>query len=104
VFGGLAGSVVVAMVADVVPPERRGRGMSFVMTAFPLASVAGVPLGIALSNRFEWHAPFFLLVGLAAPILFAIARFLPHRPPLAGAALVAPLTQMRQMLSEPIHW
>lgn len=104
VFGGLAGSVVVAMVADVVPPERRGRGMSFVMTAFPLASVAGVPLGIALSNRFEWHAPFFLLVGLAGPILFAIGRFLPHRPPLAGAALVAPLAQMRRLLSEPIHW
>jgi predicted MFS family arabinose efflux permease len=60
VCGGLAGAVVVAMVGDVVPPERRGRGMAFVMSAFPLASVAGVPLGITLSNRFGWHASFFL--------------------------------------------
>ncbi len=104
VFGGLAGSVVVAMVADVVPPERRGRGMAFVMSAFPLASVAGVPLGIALANRFEWHAPFYLLAGLAAPILFGIARFLPRRPPAPDAHLVSPISQMRGLLAEPIHW
>lgn len=104
VFGGLAGSIVVAMVADVVPPERRGRGMAFVMSAFPLASVAGVPLGIALSNRFEWHAPFYLLVGLGAVILFGIARFLPRRPPAPAALLISPLAQMRELLAEPIHW
>lgn len=100
--GGLAGAVVVAMVADVVPPERRGRGMAFVMSAFPLASVAGVPLGIALSNRLGWHAPFFLLVALAAPILYAIARFLPRRP--AGVHTISPLAQMRELLAEPLHW
>ncbi len=104
VFGGLAGSVVVAMVGDVVPPERRGRGMAFVMTAFPLASVAGVPLGIALSNRFEWHAPFYLLAGLGVIILFAIARFLPRRPPAPEARLISPLVQMRGLLSESVHW
>ena len=60
VCGGLAGAVVVAMVGDVLPPERRGRGMAFVMSAFPLASVAGVPLGITLSNRYDWNAPFIL--------------------------------------------
>jgi predicted MFS family arabinose efflux permease len=60
VCGGLAGAVVVAMVGDVLPPERRGRGMAFVMSAFPLASVAGMPLGITLSNRYGWHAPFIL--------------------------------------------
>jgi predicted MFS family arabinose efflux permease len=92
------------MVADVVPPERRGRGMAFVMSAFPLASVAGVPLGIALSNRFEWHAPFFLLVGLGLLILCAIARFLPRLPPAPGAVHVSPLAQMRGLLAEPIHW
>jgi DHA1 family inner membrane transport protein len=92
------------MVADVVPPERRGRGMAFVMSAFPLASVAGVPLGIALSNRFEWHAPFYLIVALGLLILGGIARFLPRRPPAPDAAHLAPLAQMRELLSEPIHW
>lgn len=102
--GGLAGSAVVAMVADVVPPERRGRGMAFVMSAFPLASVAGVPLGIALSNRLGWHAPFFLLVALAGPILLAIARWLPRRPPEADSARVSPWGRMRGLLAEKIHW
>ena len=35
-FGGLAGSMVTAMVGDVIPPTRRGRAMSIVMAAFPL--------------------------------------------------------------------
>lgn len=104
VCGGLAGSVVVAMVADVVPPERRGRGMSFVMSAFPLATVAGVPLGLTLVNHFGWHAPFFLLAGLAIPIGLAIARFLPHRAPDRAARLVSPLAQMRGILAESVHW
>jgi len=104
VCGGLAGAVVVAMVADVVPPERRGRGMAFVMSSFPLASVAGVPLGIILANHLGWHAPFFLLAGLALPILLAITRFLPRRPPSAEAASSSPLAQMRGLLAEPIHW
>ncbi len=103
VCGGLAGAVVVAMVGDVVPPERRGRGMAFVMSAFPLASVAGVPLGITLSNRFGWHAPFFLLAALSLPILFAIGRFLPHTAPSAPPS-ESPFGQMRALLSEPIHW
>ena len=55
-FGGLAGSMVSAMVGDVIPPSRRGRAMSFVMTAFPVASVLGVPTGLVLAGRFGWHA------------------------------------------------
>lgn len=104
-FGGLAGAVVVAMVADVVPAQRRGRGMAFVMSAFPLASVAGVPLGILLSNTLGWHAPFYLLAGLALPLLFAIGRFLPARPPHATAPTTdSALMQMRGILAQPVHW
>ena len=77
--GGVAGAIVIAMVGDVVPPERRGRGFAFVMSAFPLASIAGVPLGIKLASMFQWHAPFYLLVGLAVPTLIGIARLIPSR-------------------------
>ena len=104
VFGGLAGSLVVACVGDIVPPERRGRGMAFVMSAFPLASIAGVPLGIMLANRYEWHAPFYLIVALGLPILLLAARILPRR--IADAATLAahPFQQMRELLTEAIHW
>ena len=103
VCGGLAGAVVVAMVGDAVPPARRGRGMAFVMSAFPIASVAGVPLGITLANKFGWHAPFFLIGTLAVPIVFAISRFLPHTLPATGP-FGSPLGQMRELLSETVHW
>jgi predicted MFS family arabinose efflux permease len=103
-FGGLAGAVVIALVADVVPPERRGRGMAFVASAFPLASVAGVPLGIALSNRLGWHAPFYLLALLALPILLAISRLAPRRPPAFPAGSASALARMRELFSQPLHW
>lgn len=100
-FGGLAGSVVTAAVADVVPPERRGTAMGVVMTAFPIASVLGVPTGLALAGLFEWHAPFFLLVGLST-IIGAIAwRALPSLPPhpvTSGA-----WQQMRGILTHRVH-
>ena len=104
IFGGLAGSLVIACVGDVVPAERRGRGMAFVMSAFPLASIAGVPLGIILANRYEWHAPFFLIIVLGLPTLFLAARLLPRRA--ADAAILAahPFQQMRNLLAESIHW
>jgi multidrug resistance protein len=100
-FGGVAGSVVIAMVGDIVPPERRGRGMSFVMSAFPLASVLGVPLGLWLAGLFEWHAPFFLLVGLSV-VVFAIA--FKTIPSIRSAHAPAhPWTQMTAILVHPVH-
>ncbi len=104
IFGGIAGSLVIACVGDVVPPERRGRGMAFVMSAFPLASIAGVPLGIVLANRYEWHAPFFLIVAVALPTLLLAARLLPRRAADPATLAAHPFRQMRNLLAESIHW
>lgn len=100
-FGGLAGSIVTAMVGDVIPPERRGQGMGFVMAAFPLASVLGVPVGLTLANAFEWHAPFFLLGGLSIVVLICAARILPSLKPVQTDE--HPLRRMTVILSERIH-
>lgn len=64
-FGGLSVSAVMAIIADVVPPERRAAGIGIVMTAFSVASAVGVPFGLQLAQRFEWEAPFFLLAAIA---------------------------------------
>ncbi|WP_221032339.1 MFS transporter [Actomonas aquatica] len=100
-FGGVAGSVVTAMVGDVIPPERRGRAMSTVMSAFPLASIAGVPLSIILANAWEWHAPFYLLTVLSLIVLFIAARTLPHVPSQRGDH--TGWRQMRAILVHPVH-
>ncbi len=100
-FGGVAGSVVTAMVGDVVPPERRGRAMSTVMSAFPLASIAGVPVSIVLANAFEWHAPFFMLTGLSVIVFIVALRTLPHVPSERGEH--TGWRQMRAILVHPVH-
>jgi DHA1 family inner membrane transport protein len=100
-FGGLAGSMVTAMIGDVIPMARRGRAMSVVMTAFPLASVLGVPLGLYVAAQFSWHAPFFLLAGCAALVLVAAAIALP--PIRTAVHDHQPLKQMREILSHRIH-
>ena len=81
--GGVAGSVILAIVGDVIPGERRGRAMGLIMTAFSLASVLGLPVGLSLAEKFGWHAPFFLLAVAGLGVLFAIRRTLPELPPRA---------------------
>ncbi len=100
-FGGIAGSMVTAMVADVIPPERRGRAMSVVMAAFPMASVFGIFAGMTLAGAFGWHAPFFLLGGCAAANLALASFALPHlRTAVQGHR---PWRQMKDILSNGIH-
>ena len=100
-FGGLAGSMVTAMVGDIVPPARRGRAMSFVMGAFPVASVLGIPVGLVLAGKFGWHAPFFMLGGCAAANLLLASFALPHLP--TAVLNHNPRRQMREILSDGLH-
>lgn len=76
-FGGPASSVALAIVADVIPPERRGKAMGVVMSAFSVASVLGVPMGLELSRIAGWHAPFLFVAGLGLAVLLGAARMLP---------------------------
>src|SRR5262249_36397041 len=69
--GGVLGATVFAIVGDQVPYERRGAAMGAIMTAFSLASVLGVPLGLWATGAWGWHAP-FLLVALAGLPVFAL--------------------------------
>jgi MFS transporter, DHA1 family, inner membrane transport protein len=99
--GGVAGAIVQAIVADVIPPESRGRGMAVVSAAFPLASVLGIPCGLFLANQFQWHAPFLLLAVLTLPIGGIAYRFLPALPP--TTVRQHPGKQMWAILTHPVH-
>ena len=73
-FGGVIGSVVLAIATDLFPPQMRGRVMGFIQTAFAASQILGIPIGIYLSNRWNWHVPFLALVvvGLIAGLLIAM--------------------------------
>jgi MFS transporter, DHA1 family, inner membrane transport protein len=76
-FGGLIGAQVMSIVADTFPYERRGQAMGYLMTAFSVASVVGVPFGLFLSNKISWHAPFLLVGGLGIVLIPLLIRFIP---------------------------
>jgi len=76
-FGGIGGATIMAIVADVVPPERRARGMGMIMTAFSLAAALGVPFGLKLAQWWRWETPFLAVAGIAAVVWVALYRILP---------------------------
>lgn len=106
ITGGVLGSVIMAIVGDVIPVQRRGAATGTIMTAFSLAAIAGVPAGVMLGAHFGWAAPFFLLVALSLLVWSAGWRLVPsltehlsrHQPPLAEV-----LPDLWRLLSNPRH-
>jgi predicted MFS family arabinose efflux permease len=71
-FGGVIGSVVLAIVIDLFALQLRGRVMGFVQTAFAASQVLGIPAGLFLSNHWNWHVAFGALVGLSIAGMAAV--------------------------------
>jgi predicted MFS family arabinose efflux permease len=71
-FGGVIGSVVLAIITDLFPLHLRGRVMGFVQTAFAASQVLGIPAGLFLSNRWSWHVAFGALVGLSIATIVVV--------------------------------
>jgi predicted MFS family arabinose efflux permease len=75
-FGGMIGALVLSIVSDLYSFKERGKAMGIVSAAFAVASVVGVPMGLFLASRFEWHSPFIflgslgLIIGLVAIVIF----------------------------------
>ncbi len=78
VFGGVIGSISFAIITDTFRMEVRGRVMGFVQMAFSASQVLGIPIGLYLATRFDWHAPFLMIVTVAAPV--GIVIFLKLKP------------------------
>jgi len=74
IFGGVISSVSMAIITDLFKMEVRGRVMGFVQMAFAASQVLGLPIGLFLTNRFNWHAPFWMIgcVGVLVGIIIVI--------------------------------
>ena len=67
-FGGVISALVLSIIADVVPYEKRSQANGWVMTAFSVASIGGVPAGIWIADNYGWRGP-FLCVGVLSLIM-----------------------------------
>lgn len=76
-FGGVMGALILAIIGDAIPNERRARAMGFVMASFSVASVIGVPLGLKLASFSDWHLPFLCLGILALITIVPVALVIP---------------------------
>ena len=101
-FGGVIGSVVLAIATDLFPLEMRGRVMGFIQTAFAASQVLGLPAGLYFANRWDWHAPFLAIIAVAVPVGLVI--LLCMKPVAAHLALKqerSPFAHLAHTMAEP---
>jgi predicted MFS family arabinose efflux permease len=72
-FGGVIGSISMAIITDLFSLQQRGRVMGFVQMGFGGSQVLGVPIGLYLANAWGWEAPFWMVAGLSILIALLIA-------------------------------
>jgi predicted MFS family arabinose efflux permease len=72
-FGGVIGSISLAIVADLFPIQKRGRVMGFLQMGFGASQVLGIPISLYIANYWNWEAPFMMIVIFAVIIWLLIA-------------------------------
>jgi len=71
-FGGVIGSISMAIVADMFAPNQRGRVMGFMQMGFGASQVLGIPISLYLATIWTWQSPFLMIVGMATIIWLLI--------------------------------
>lgn len=103
IFGGVMGSIGMAIVTDLFPPAMRGRVMGFVQTAFSASQILGLPFGLYLATHMGWHAPFLMIVGIGvvagAAILIGLRPVDAHLK--GGAARSNPFVHLARTAARP---
>ena len=82
---GLGGGVIMAnsfvSIADLFPPEERGKFQGFIGVVFGMSSVIGPTLGGFITDNFSWNWIFLINVPVGVPVLLLIAWLFPKITP-----------------------
>ena len=70
IFGGVIGSISMALVTDLFILEKRGRVIGYLQMGFGASQVLGIPISLYIANLWGWQSPFFMIVILAIIICF----------------------------------
>ena len=77
-FGGVIGSISMAIITDLFALQQRGRVMGFIQMGFGGSQVLGVPIGLYLANKWGWESPFWMVAVLS--VIIAALIFLKLQP------------------------
>ena len=72
-FGGVIGSISLAIVADLFAMQQRGRAMGFIQMGFGASQVLGIPISLYIANGWGWQSPFIMIVALATIVWLIVA-------------------------------
>jgi len=103
-FGGVLSSIVMAIVGDIFPPQKRGKAMGVVMLAFSLAAITGVPLGLFISNHYSWQTPFSFLAYTGIAVLIVAYKVVPSVRGHLNQPKVNFFRSYVELFNEPNHW
>lgn len=84
-----------AICADIVAPDARGRAAAVVIGGLMLASVVGVPVATLIDQHLGWRASFWLVVLLALLCLLLITVLVPRAKPSEVVSLGKELGEFR---------
>ena len=89
VTGALQGLFIAAAFAagrSVVPPERRGRALSVVISGVTVSAALGLPVGTLVGQALGWRGSFVAVVVLTVIALVATLGLVPSVPSTGGGA------------------
>ncbi|MDQ2095790.1 MFS transporter [Rhodalgimonas zhirmunskyi] len=96
---GIVTPVAAAVAAGISRPEAQGKALSAVFLGFTLAQVVGVPAGSFLAYSLGWRAAFWIVGGLAFPVMLGVWTLIP-----AGLSFRAVrLGDLGRVLANPRH-
>ena len=84
VLAGMAGGVLsgaaVSYIGDFFPYERRGWATGWVMSGSAVGQIIGIPVGITISARWGFRAPFYLFAATMAATVALLFLRIPQPP------------------------
>jgi predicted MFS family arabinose efflux permease len=103
-FGGVTAAGIMAIIADVFPPQQRGKAIGAVTSSFAVASTVGLPMGLWLTDAFDnFGAAFTAIAVFGLPVWAATWWKLPSLTAHRTDVRSNPLVQFAAVVSQPNH-
>jgi EmrB/QacA subfamily drug resistance transporter len=76
--GGILNTSVFTIVADLFPPQLRGKYMGIVTSVFGISSIAGPLMGGLITDYLSWRWIFYINIPIGAVAVLLVVLFMPN--------------------------